>query len=72
MSSYQPIRPDDSRLHYTGVLVAGDASDTVGHSVELATLEWVVQPHVLAWADRVPGRCEADYHQQIRDFAMPA
>ena len=40
--------------------------------VELATLEWVVQPHVLAWADRVPGRCEASYHQQIRDFAMPA
>ena len=26
MSTYQPTRPGDSRLHYTGVLVAGDAA----------------------------------------------
>ena len=35
--------------------------------LELATRE-IVQPHVLAWA---PADADANYHQLIRDFAIP-
>lgn len=62
MCTYQPIKPDDSRLHYTGVLVAGDASDTVGDSLLPLGSGFFVAPFLALTARHVIDEVSEKFH----------
>lgn len=62
MSTYQPTRLCDSRLNYTGVLVAGDASDTVGHSLQPLGSGFFVAPFLALTARHVIDEVSEKFH----------
>jgi hypothetical protein len=62
MSTYQTTRPGDSRLHYTGVLVAGDASDTVGNSLLPLGSGFFVAPFLVLTARHVIDEISKQFH----------
>lgn len=62
MSAYQPTKPRDSRLHYTGVLVAGDASDIVGNSLLPLGSGFFVAPFLVLTARHVIDEVSEKFH----------
>lgn len=62
MSAYQPTRSRDPRLHYTGVLVAGDAFDIAGDSLLPLGSGFFVAPFLVITARHVIDEISVKFH----------